>query len=244
MNDLKEQIERVYSKQYNKIGLVLPERGSGYQIELIRKFIPQNYYAKILDAGCGNGSYANIFQKSGYQNIYAVDLFEEISNQEIKYLRASIDLLPFENESFDFIYSLSVIYYLPSIEKALAELFRVLKPGAFLIITGHTKYSLFTLWRIVLRKLFNKKYEHLNGAKFISCTNYLKMAETIGFQKEYRDGFVLSFLISPIISIIRKHLKLAEKNRQESTSLNNNCIKSLKSEFAYHFVLVLKKPEA
>jgi SAM-dependent methyltransferase len=248
MSDITEQIEIVYSRQYKRIGSILPERGSDYQIELIRKFIPKNPLAKILDAGCGNGAYANIFQKSGYQKIYAVDLFKEINTKEILYTKASIDSLPFENDTFDFIYSLSVIYYLPSIEKTFGELYRVLKPGSTIIITGHTKYSLFTAWRVTLRKLFNKQYEHLNEAKFNTCSSYVKKAKAVGFTLEYRDGFVLSFILVPLFRIIRKHFPWvsALKKRTEQKDfiyINNNLVKIIKSEFAYHFAIVLKKPE-
>jgi len=49
----------------------------------------------------------------------------------------TVDLtrIPFPDASFDFLTSVSVIEHIPAVERAIAEMFRVLKPGGRLLLT-------------------------------------------------------------------------------------------------------------
>ena len=90
---------------------------------------------RVLDAGCGTGRHAYYAAKYGAE-VWAVDLGEavEVGRRNTKELgvnvvQADIYNLPFEDESFDFIYSNGVLHHLPEPECGFHQLLRFLKPG-------------------------------------------------------------------------------------------------------------------
>src|SRR5512133_1208059 len=99
---------------------------SDIQLQYILKFIPADKNISILDAGCGNGRRALKLSHLNYTNVSAVDLFDSIPVKEIKYFKASIEDLPFNNNEFEFVYAMSVIYYPADPGKAIKEFERVL----------------------------------------------------------------------------------------------------------------------
>ena len=93
----------------------------------------------ILDCGCGTGHNLTMLRK--YGRAYGIDLTwaglqYARAQGEQKVARASAALLPFGDARFDMVTSFDVIYSLPDeVERAaIAEMFRVLKPGGTLIV--------------------------------------------------------------------------------------------------------------
>jgi SAM-dependent methyltransferase len=95
----------------------------------------------ILDAGCGTGGMMHALRDAGPGwEISGVD----VSLQAVEHTRrrgftdvvqASIDALPYADASFDVVVSLDVLYFEGVDEtKAMAEFYRVLKPGGMLIL--------------------------------------------------------------------------------------------------------------
>lgn len=91
---------------------------------------------KVLDAGSGTGRFAYYAAKYGAE-VWAVDLGPAIEvtrrNTEdagvVQAIQADLHRLPFELESFDFIYSIGVLHHLPDPEPAFQNLMRFLRPG-------------------------------------------------------------------------------------------------------------------
>ena len=59
--------------------------------------------------------------------------------KNLKFVKTNFKLcdltkLPFENNYFDFGYSLGVLHHIPDINKALTEIHRILKPNAGFIV--------------------------------------------------------------------------------------------------------------
>lgn len=87
---------------------------------------------RVLDYGCGPGTYMKYFANRGVQ-IEGVDVAgEAIAAAKRKGLTVhAIDLdapLPFEAERFDHVYAMQVLEHLASPKWVLSELYRVLKP--------------------------------------------------------------------------------------------------------------------
>lgn len=107
-------------------------------LSLIEKYFKRRGKLRILDAGCGTGGLMKKLSKIG--DVIGVDF----SPQAIKYARkrglivsrASIEHLPFKNNSFDLVTIIDVIYHKQVKDdlKALKEIGRVLKPGGLLIL--------------------------------------------------------------------------------------------------------------
>lgn len=111
-------------------------------------------------------------------------------------------------------------------------------------MTAHTKYSLFTLKRIIKCKLGFKKYSQFRGMKFYSALEYKKMLERNGYRVLLLDGFKLSFFIMPAIRLFIAALnKFFNFNiAPAKTSITSlKLIARIKSIFAYHSIIVAEK---
>lgn len=94
---------------------------------------------RILDCGCGTGRNLSLLGEAGQP--YGFDLNQsglEIARRagHRRIVRATVGVVPFPDESFDLVTSFDVIYALPDeVETAaLAEMYRVLRPGGSLIL--------------------------------------------------------------------------------------------------------------
>jgi ubiquinone/menaquinone biosynthesis C-methylase UbiE len=94
------------------------------------------------DIGCGSGRWARFAAEHAFL-LHCVDASEEalsVARRRLASLgnvalhRASVDALPFPEESLDFAYSLGVLHHLPDTGAALAEIARTLKKGAPLLL--------------------------------------------------------------------------------------------------------------
>lgn len=239
-NDIKEIYEQTL---LTREPVLLPD---DIQLQYIQKFLPDCKEAVILDAGCGNGNYTRFLVKNGYIHVHAVDLFDTVAADGFAYRQASIDSLPFEDGFFDFIYSNSVIFYLNNPEDGVREFGRVLKKDGIVLITAHTKYSLFTGWRIIKRALGLKSLDHLKSVRFYSANEYAKMFKENNFDVILIDGYRLSILIYPMY---RKMVRLLEVSLGvrlpllSSSITKNSVLSQIKSVFAYHSIVVARKKE-
>lgn len=94
--------------------------------------------SRILDAACGEGALLNELYKKGYSKLYGVDIEENrfaIKNRA-KFKKADLNnKVPFNNSTFEFIFSLETLEHLDSPYNAIKEFHRVLKKNGALIIS-------------------------------------------------------------------------------------------------------------
>ena len=100
--------------------------------------------AKILDVGCGRGFYVQTLSSYDFvKKIYGLDENLDYLGKAKKYLNKSRVVLtkgnayalPFPDASFDCVVLSEVLEHLADEQKALAEIFRVLKKGGMLLVT-------------------------------------------------------------------------------------------------------------
>jgi SAM-dependent methyltransferase len=105
---------------------------------LIAAQLPTNRPLQILDAGCGTGGTTS--RLSTFGTVFGVDASADAltraARRDLRLGRASIDALPFADQTFDLVTSFDVLYHRQVRDdvRALAELYRVLKPGGLLFI--------------------------------------------------------------------------------------------------------------
>ena len=91
---------------------------------------------KMLEPGCGRGEFLGNFQDLGL-DVYGVDISPEAREYTDKFPVEICDIeneeLPFDDNTFDVIYSKSFIEHLYYPERYLLEAYRLLKPGGKLI---------------------------------------------------------------------------------------------------------------
>jgi SAM-dependent methyltransferase len=115
---------------------------------------------KLLEVGCGIGVDSIQLARGGF-NVTAVDLTENAlavarefaahRGVDIDFRLGNAESLEFEDESFDVVYSFGVLHHTPDIEKSVAEVRRVLKPGGTAHVMLYHRTSLVNLVHRVLR---------------------------------------------------------------------------------------------
>jgi malonyl-CoA O-methyltransferase len=109
-----------------------------YHVRLIQEYFGSLAGKRILDAGCGKGRFARILQESDRTaEIWGLDLSPEMlkfAPVGIRKAAGSMTALPFSADTFDCVYATESLEHAVEIEKAVAELCRVLRPGGRLVI--------------------------------------------------------------------------------------------------------------
>jgi len=115
--------------------------------------------SKFLDVGCGTGDLSLfIGNKLGVKQIYGIDVDQNALNKAKEKgifafkLNASKEKFPFLDETFDLCTFLDVVEHLENPDNAIKEIYRVLKQGAFLLLTTPNAAS----WYNRLLLLFGK----------------------------------------------------------------------------------------
>ena len=88
---------------------------------------------KVLDIGCGNKPYENLFNASKYVGL-EIDTPENRQNKKADFFYDG-KLFPFEDKSFDSIFCSQVFEHIFNPEEFLKEANRVLQPGGMLLMT-------------------------------------------------------------------------------------------------------------
>src|SRR6266404_6251481 len=115
---------------------------------------------KILEVGCGAGAHSALFKRYGAK-VVPLDITVDrvISAQrKLKLVRqgygcaiqGDAENLPFEDNSFDIVYSFGVLHHTENTEKAIGELHRVLKPGGQAAVMLYAKSSYVYLFNQLL----------------------------------------------------------------------------------------------
>lgn len=110
-----------------------------------------------LDVGCGTGRWTKYAAKrAGFVEaidpshavLPATKLLKDIPN--IRVTQAEVSDLPFENESFDFVFSLGVLHHIPDTQQAMIDAVKMLKKkGYFLVYLYYGFDNRGTLFKIV-----------------------------------------------------------------------------------------------
>ncbi|MBF0531704.1 MAG: methyltransferase domain-containing protein [Candidatus Omnitrophica bacterium] len=122
---------------------------------------------KFLDAGCGPSHKSVLLAQRGCE-VDAVDFSEFILRQAEKYIRDkqlterihlqrdNLLALSYPDGHFSHVLCWGVLLHVPQVEKAIAELARVVKPGGYLIVTENNMRSLQLVVQRRLRRFFSK----------------------------------------------------------------------------------------
>ena len=142
----------------------------------IENLIKKSSHEYAIDLGIGTGLFTKILKDKGYK-IVGIDISDEMLKiaKERRFDVIKYDLnkkLPFDNESFNFAFSMTSIEFLKKPEELIEEVYRILsKNGEFLLITLNS----LSLWAFVrrLKGIFIKDYV-FNKGKFYSPKNLLR----------------------------------------------------------------------
>lgn len=138
---------------------------------------------KVLEVGCGMGCMAMNWARAGAQ-MTAVDLTPtaitqtkrrfELQGLTGEIMQADGRTLPFEDNSFDYVYSWGVLHHSPDLGRSLDELLRVLKPGGGFGVMLYHRHSF----------LYGYMVRYLEG--FLHYEN--RFLDPLALASRYGDG--------------------------------------------------------
>ena len=125
---------------------------------------PEDFFRgkHCLDAGCGGGRFSFAMAQMGAASVRGVDVSAEgiadasrrrdaLGMSQVSFRQSSLLDLPFEDGEFDFVCCSGVLHHTVSIERGLAEIHRVLRPGGSVYLLLYGAGGLYWPLNLVLR---------------------------------------------------------------------------------------------
>ena len=114
---------------------------------------------RLLDIGCADGTTTRQIKKIlPSVRIVGIDLYKKAidhakgKENKIRFIHGDVHNMPFEDSSFEIMTAVETLEHLDNPNKALAEIYRVLKPNGYLIIGQDTDSLLFrVVWFVWTR---------------------------------------------------------------------------------------------
>lgn len=181
-----------------------------------------------LDGGCGTGV-CSLALAERARKVVAVDistgslntaasLAKQIRKENIEFRQASLLELPFDDETFDLVFSWGVIHHTVDPIKALDELTRVLKKGGILILAVYLKTNL-TFLQEGIRKICLSFPKFFKRPFIKSVALFVQIAERMGKDTNVRvDNPLIESQIEDWFFVPEKHFFAIEEMRELFTS--------------------------
>ena len=132
----------------------------------------------VLDLGSGNGGYSTCLAVK-CKTVYSLDLnlSTKIDKENIICIKGDATKLPFENNSFDFVFCSSLIEHMPHQSKVIHEINRILRSNQFCYLSyppffspvGGHQFKPFHLLGEKNAIKISKFFKHTNVESFDAC---------------------------------------------------------------------------
>lgn len=220
VKDLFNSISVNYDKLNDIMSFGLHKKIKQDVIRHTRLFTIHHSPLTCLDLCTGTGDLAKILKEKYLEvKIIGVDFSEKMleiargkckKHPDIEFLEADCTNLPFNNESFDLCLISFGLRNIEDMEKALKEIYRVLRPGGIFINIDLGKpnkfFNLFLkpymyLWVAILGKFFHgdeTPYRYLaeSNEAFPSQKELVKIFENIGFHDIKNKNYIFGQIAS------------------------------------------------
>lgn len=151
-------------KSFNQVDLTEHEKNQIFQDYF--NIFPKEFLSKKMtgvDVGCGSGRWATIVAPL-VGTLHLVDASKEAldvaknnmkSHSNCVFHNASVDGLPFEDNTLDFAYSLGVLHHVPDTGAAINSIVKKLKPNSPLLLYLYYAFDNRSLWFKLIWKCSN-----------------------------------------------------------------------------------------
>jgi ubiquinone/menaquinone biosynthesis C-methylase UbiE len=125
------------------------------KLDIIKQYLKADKNSKLLDVGCGTGLSSDF-------NCYVVGIDPSIEllkqNKNLRKLQGEAEHLPFKDNSFDYVITLTALHNFNDIKKGLEEIRRVGKYFVLTILNKSRKFG-------IIENLIKKNFDILNVFK-------------------------------------------------------------------------------
>jgi len=179
----------------------------------------------VLDVGCGTGRWS-YYLSPKVKFVEAIDPSDAVfsavqltsGKPNIRVTKAGVSSIPFDDATFDFIFSLGVLHHIPDTTGAIKRIFQKLKPGGYFLVylyynldnRGKTYKIIFQLSNMI-RKMISKMPKGLKHflAELIAFIIYMPFVFLARFfkilfpKKNFYKKIPLSYYHNKSLTIIR-----------------------------------------
>jgi ubiquinone/menaquinone biosynthesis C-methylase UbiE len=230
-NETAEKLLKLSKEEYDKYATEFSDTRKFFWREL--EFLKEHVKGgdTLLDIGCGNGRLLDMFDDINIQYT-GIDFSKELiaiakenRGDKGKFMYANALSLPFEDNSFDVVFSIAVLHHIPSRKnrvRFVSEIYRVLKPKGVCVVTS---------WNTLQWKFAKQHAKHF--FKKIFTFSKLDFGDIIiPFGKKKRKRYVHSLTKQGIKKLFKEN------------NFKNISIKEIKRKSGYsNFVITGKKKD-
>ena len=181
----------------------------------------------VLDLGCGSGRYTVALNAYGCKAITGYDsgeqgldigrdIVKKYGLKNIKFVKGDALDLPYEDESFDFVFCNGVLHHTKDLKRGLSELYRVLKTSGTAFLYLYADGGLFWNFRKKARKVTRSRIPHeyaqqvlnilgLPSNRFIFMDTWYVPIERHTSKEELEDILLNNIGFSSIEKLISKN---------------------------------------
>jgi SAM-dependent methyltransferase len=127
--------------------------------------------ARVLEVGCGWGELAEWAARETGADVVALDLsprmVELARERGVDARIGDVQELPFDDDAFDVAIAAWMLYHVPDLDRALAELARILRPGGRLVAATNSRFHLLELRELVGSGPSTIKFNRENGDELL-----------------------------------------------------------------------------
>lgn len=127
---------------------------------------------RVLEVGCGMGNFAERVARGTQAEVVATDvsprMVELARERGLDARIADVQGLPFAEGEFDCAVANAMLYHVEDLDRALAELARVLEPGGRLVAVTIGAEHLGEMWRLVGYVQSERPFSRENGAEHLN----------------------------------------------------------------------------
>lgn len=174
---------------------------SRYEVPLLIKLGGTVSGKDVLEVGCGRGIGTElIFERFGAKTVRSIDLdpsmvrlakqrLSRFSNSVLKVSVGDVSQIDAQDGSFDAVFDFGIIHHVPDWQKAITEIFRVLKPGGQFYFEEVTSHA---LERWFYRKFLEHPIDNrFSGSQFVEELERQGLAVGNRYVEKFFGDFVI-----------------------------------------------------
>jgi len=185
-------------------------RGNGYlskwakhRMKMVLKAIDSDGLGRrglALDIGIGSGDLLEELTRRGSQAFgadFSLSMIQSYRDNHChmsygfinRLFLADVEALPIKSHTFDLVTCLGVLEYVLTDRKALADLYRIIRPGGYLILAVASYHRLSSIWNLLKSKVLGRvNHCDSKSAKTLPLKNQVRLIKPSDLLKETKKA--------------------------------------------------------